>query len=50
LCQSTCRNDLSGDVVNMEDEEIIAFVEGIEYHLKRIQEDLDRLKKELKKK
>lgn len=32
----------------MEDEEIISFVEGIEYYLKRIQEDLERIKKEIK--
>lgn len=33
----------------MKKEEIIAFIEGLEYHLKCLQEDLDRLRKELEK-
>ena len=28
----------------MEKEEIISFIEGLEYHLQRIQEDIDRIK------
>jgi len=36
-------------MVNMKDEELIAFLEGLEYHLKRLQEDINRLKKELRK-
>ena len=28
----------------MEKEEIISFLEGLEYHLQRIQEDIDRIK------
>jgi len=28
----------------MEDEEIISFVDGLQYHLDRIQEDINRLK------
>ncbi|MBE3094303.1 MAG: hypothetical protein IMZ52_04670 [Actinobacteria bacterium] len=33
----------------MEREEIITFIEGLEYYLKCMQEDLDRVKKEISK-
>ena len=33
----------------MEKEEIVTFIEGLEYYLKCMQEDLNRLKKELEK-
>ena len=36
--------------IGLNKEELIDFVEGLQYYINRLQEDLDRLKKELKKK
>lgn len=33
----------------MENEEIIAFINGLEYRLKMFQEDLDRMREELER-